>query len=104
MILKLPILDKNNSWDQISDKLLEEFIEVRLELKKLDDGLENRIVSKEETAQELLDLMQVSLGALNKLEQKGLSLEDALDTHYDKLIDRGWQIKSLIKLIKFDEL
>lgn len=62
--------------------------------------------SKEERVSELLDLLQATLGALDlateELENK-FTLDKFNMEHVQKLIDRGWSFKALLKIERVEE-
>lgn len=91
------VLENEDSWDEIKEKLTEEYIEAKLEFARMelkDDYDKYRLAS------ELLDVIQISIKALDGLTDEGLDLQQAFSVHNEKLKSRGWQIKYNFKLIK----
>jgi len=90
----LMILDKEETLPEELLKLQEEFKEVKEAIINGD---------KENTTEEILDLIQVSVGMLyTKVKTEGIDLEKELNRHNRKLLKRGWKPKGNIylKLIK----
>ncbi|NFP92386.1 MazG nucleotide pyrophosphohydrolase domain-containing protein [Clostridium sporogenes] len=92
--MHLMILDKEETLPQELLKLQEEFKEVK-------EAILNK--DKENTTEEILDIIQVSVGMLyTKVKTEGMDLEKELNRHNRKLLKRGWKSKGNIylKLIK----
>lgn len=87
--MRFPILDKYDSWEEIAKKFNEEIDE-------LDRAIQGD--NQDELAYELLDIMQVCIGGLDRLQDKGTNLNSKLLNHYQKLMDRGWNIKGQVEL------
>ncbi|MBN3376148.1 MazG nucleotide pyrophosphohydrolase domain-containing protein [Clostridium botulinum] len=86
--MHLMILDKEETLPQELLKLQEEFKEVS-----------NAIIAndKENTTEEILDLIQVSVGMLyTKQKTEDMDLEKEINKHNRKLLERGWEFKSKI--------
>ena len=85
-IAQFPIIDlKNNKFTQIN-KIYEESIELIRS-----SSLENEI-------EELLDVIQASLGLLNMYNQD--EIDSVMIKHNEKLINRKWNILSYIDFVK----
>lgn len=92
--MHLMILDKEETLPEELLKLQEEFKEVKEAIIKGD---------KENTTEEILDLMQVCVGMLDtKAKTEGIDLEKEINRHNRKLLERGWESrgKVLIQIIK----
>lgn len=102
--MKFLILKKNDDWFDIGVKLFEEHNEVQEAIYSLlnyqEKKVNNIIRSREELASELLDLIQVCIGGLDKLEVEGLDIKKSISLHTDKLIKRGWSCKYKFKIRK----
>lgn len=98
MDIKLPVLFKNDSWEEHQEKVVEENFELFEAIENLND-----IDVKEEhllhIAEEAFDNIEVSLGILDKLEQehKGI-IEKANLLHIKKLVERGWKFKTVLEI------
>ncbi len=97
MNMKIPVLKKNDSWEEHQEKVVEENFE-------LFEAIENLIVDvKKEhilhVAEEAFDVIEVALGILDKLEQehKGI-IEKANLIHIKKLAGRGWSFKKVLEI------
>lgn len=91
--MQLVVLDKNDTWQKQSGKLLEETKEVLEAIQEND---------KEHVAEEVLDVIQVAIGMLDTLEEEGNSLKQMIFKHLKKLRKRGWKSKKLIILQVFN--
>ena len=92
--MHLMILDKEETLPEELLKLQEEFKEVKEAIINGD---------KENTTEEILDLMQVCVGMLDtKVKIENMDLEKELNRHNRKLLKRGWENrgKVLIQIIK----
>ncbi|ACO87203.1 nucleotide pyrophosphohydrolase [Clostridium botulinum] len=88
--MHLMILDKEETLPQELLKLQEEFKEVS-----------NAIIAndKENTTEEILDLIQVSVGMLyTKQKTEDMDLEKEINKHNRKLLERGWEFKGKINI------
>lgn len=86
--MHLMILDKEETLPQELLKLQEEFKEVKEAIIKGD---------KENTTEEILDLIQVSVGMLyTKVKTENMNLEKELNRHNRKLLGRDWKSKGKI--------
>ena len=99
MNLKLMILDRNikttetnenDSWEKISNKLEEEYLEVKEALKNGSDKLH--------IAEEIFDVIQVCIRALVLLSKEGLNISQLFNRHNKKLVNRGWKEKKIINI------
>ncbi|AUM89186.1 TPA: nucleotide pyrophosphohydrolase [Clostridium botulinum] len=86
--MHLMILDKEETLPEELLKLQEEFKEVKEAILNND---------KENTTEEILDLIQVSVGMLyTKVKTENMDLEKEINKHNRKLLKRGWEFKSKI--------
>ncbi|AUN25426.1 nucleotide pyrophosphohydrolase [Clostridium botulinum] len=86
--MHLMILDKEETLPEELLKLQEEFKEVKEAIINGD---------KENTTEEILDLIQVSVGMLyTKVKTENMDLEKEINKHNRKLLKRGWEFKSKI--------
>ena len=93
----IPILNKHESLLDAGEKLKEECEEASeaLDLYKVTGDALNR----DSLAGEVLDVIQVCIGILDKLEKEGVDIERALVKHGMKLSNRQiWNIKKMIKI------
>ena len=107
-IYAMPILDKEEKFCSMIDKLFEETKEVvgaYLEYARDDNEKEyktqntNKIIN--EIINETLDVIQVCIGILYKASKiKGINIKDNFKSHMDKLIYRGWKIKGIVNISK----
>ena len=107
-ICVMPILDKEEKFCSMIDKLFEEMQEVEeaySEYTRDDNEKEykpqntNKIIN--EIINETLDVIQVCIGILYKASKiKGINLTDNFRYHMDKLIYRGWKIKGIVNISK----
>lgn len=95
--MELLILEKNDEYIDMFYKLHEEVDELSCELIKL-------VTEKEETkrkiAEETLDVIQVCIGILDKLEKEGVNLREEVEKHNMKLLNRGWKYKGVVHLTR----
>ena len=98
MKLKLMILDRNiktsenndsDSWEKISNKLEEEYQEVQEAIREAD---------REYIAEEIFDLLQVSIRAFVLLTKEKFNIEQLNMRHNKKLVNRGWKEKKIINI------
>ncbi|MHB9909264.1 nucleotide pyrophosphohydrolase [Clostridium botulinum] len=86
--MHLMILDKEETLPEELLKLQEEFKEVKEAIINGD---------KENTTEEILDIIQVSVGMLyTKVKTENMDLEKEINKHNRKLLKRGWEFKSKI--------
>ena len=99
MKLKLMILDRNiktsenndnDSWEEISNKLEEEYHEVQEAIREGSDKLH--------IAEELLDVQQVVIRGLILLAKEGFDINKLFSRHNKKLVNRGWKEKKIINI------
>ncbi|MCX7903257.1 MAG: hypothetical protein N2486_01990 [Caloramator sp.] len=93
--MELLVLKKDDDNVSILNKLNEEVDELSNELFK---SIMDNVNNKEEMAAEALDVIQVCVGLLDKLEQEGLNIRKAMEKHNLKLLNRGWQYKKVIRI------
>lgn len=91
MKVSMPILWKRETWGQHLKKLSEEFTEVCKELHDMNVGKGDA----KRLNSELLDLIQVCIGTI---EETGEDVPEAIQTHVDKLMGRGWSVKGWINI------
>ena len=98
MKLRLMILDRNiktsesnynDSWEKISNKLEEEYLEVQEAIREAD---------RAHIAEEIFDLLQVSIRALVLLTKEKFNIEQLNMRHNKKLVNRGWKEKKIINI------
>ncbi|NFM26134.1 nucleotide pyrophosphohydrolase, partial [Clostridium sporogenes] len=79
----LMILDKEET-------LLQELLKLQEEFKEVKEAIING--DKENTTEEILDIIQVSVGMLyTKVKTENMDLEKELNRHNRKLLKRGWK-------------
>lgn len=104
--MKIPVLERNEklgldntqwTWEEIQEKLSEEYIE-----------LQNAIVHLRKSygtidhiAEETFDVIQICIGILDKVESiyPGMTRKMA-KRHLNKLIERGWDMKDILQVVK----
>lgn len=95
---RMMILDKNVeqgqnnskwSWRDISNKLDEEATELMVALHEQD---------KAHISEEALDVIQIAIGILDKLEREGVDINQEFLRHEKKLINRHWKPKGEIEI------
>ena len=100
----MPILDKEEKFCSMIDKLFEETKEVvgaYLEYARDDNEKEYKTQNTNKIINETLDVIQVCIGILYKASKiKGINLTDNFRYHMDKLIYRGWKIKGIVNISK----
>ncbi|MBU5677890.1 hypothetical protein KQI88_15845 [Alkaliphilus sp. MSJ-5] len=86
--IKLPVLEKNDRWSEHVLKLTEEYNELLCAFLKEDS------IRFEDVIEETLDLIQVCIGILDKLDtdRPGIVRLSAMK-HIEKLHSRGWKFK-----------
>ncbi|ABS39824.1 MazG-like family protein [Clostridium botulinum] len=93
--MHLMILDKEETLPEELLKLQEEFKEVRQAILNKD---------KENTTEEILDIMQVCIGMLDtQVKNKDIDLEEEVKKHNKKLVNRGWIFKKRIFFQVYNE-
>lgn len=101
MKLNLPVLQKDDSWEEHSNKLFEECKELDKEIWDKSNDITERTEEEKSLsiAEETLDVIEVCIGILDKLEQdnKGI-VEKANLNHVRKLVERGWQFKAVLEI------
>lgn len=95
--MELLILEKNDEYIDMFSKLHEEIEEVSCEIIKHATEKED---TKEKIAEETLDVIQVCIGILDKLEQEGIDIPNAIEKHNMKLLRRGWRYKEVVHLTR----
>jgi hypothetical protein len=105
--MQLYILDKSDSWLIIMDKLREEHDEAltainnlyKFEIKNNPNDFETKDLLSHEAASEILDIIQVSIGALDKLFlEKKIDMSEEINIHNRKLRNRGWLTRGIIHM------
>lgn len=94
----MPVLDKEEKFNSMIYKLFEEIEEVDSAYWDFMYGTEeNETINMNSIVSETLDVMQIAIGILEKASRfKGVNLDKSFRTHMDKLISRGWKIKSAV--------
>ncbi|EKS4344817.1 MazG-like family protein [Clostridium botulinum] len=93
--MHLMILDKEETLPQELLKLQEEFKEVKEAIINGD---------KQNTTEEILDIMQVCIGMLDtQVKNKDIDLEEEVSKHNKKLVNRGWKFKKRIFFQVYNE-
>lgn len=88
--MDLFVLKKDNeTYFNLFNKLVEEVIEVREEM---------IAYKKENLVSEILDVIQVCIGILDKLEQDGIKIKKEIEKHNLKLLQRGWRYKKVLHI------
>lgn len=87
--MQLMVIDKNDRWGMHKAKVYEECLEL---IEAINENDELHI------AEEALDNIQVSIGILDKLNSEGVDIQKVIDRHNRKLIGRGWEPKTTIKV------
>lgn len=88
--MDLLVLKKDNeTYFNLFNKLVEEVIEVREEM---------IAYKKENLVSETLDVIQVCIGILDKLEQDGIKIKKEIEKHNLKLLQRGWIYKKVLHI------
>lgn len=88
--MDLFVLKKDNeTYFNLFNKLVEEVIEVREEM---------IAYKKENLVSEILDVIQVCIGILDKLEQDGIKIKKEIEKHNLKLLQRGWIYKKVLHI------
>ncbi len=87
--MELMVLDKKDTWKKHSEKVEEESTELIEAIKEKDPI---------HVAEETLDNIQVSIGVLDKLYHEGVDIQQAINRHNKKLVDRGWNHKAIVKI------
>lgn len=79
------------------ETLPEELLKLQEEFKEVKEAIING--DKENTTEEILDLMQVCVGMLDtKAKTEGMNLEKEINRHNRKLLERGWESKGKINI------
>ena len=95
--LRLPILVKDDTFEQHIEKLQEEVSELIEELRVLHLHPDKKQAVK--VLSEALDNMQVIIGVIdNTAERFDIKLKDAEFDHVTKLYSRGWNFKKFLRL------
>lgn len=93
----LPVLQKNDSYSDMKDKLREELGELEEALQRYQVTGSND--DREAVVAEVLDCIQVCLGMLDRLEQEGAQISQATHHHFMKLINRQmWVVKDVLRV------
>lgn len=96
--MNIPVLKKNDDWITIHDKLKEEANEALFDIAEYKDGK----IDSYKLAGELMDVIQVAVGALDKLdgEDGDADIDVICQNHKSKLKGRGWEFKNIEIIIK----
>lgn len=96
--IRIPVLKKDDDWENHVDKLLEEAIELIDEIEYIEKDLFEE-VSHECIVEEALDVVQVCIGILDKVESEYPgTIKKNIQKHYIKLLQRGWKVKEILKV------
>lgn len=87
--MKLMVLDKKEKWGMHKAKVYEESLELVEAIKEGDNA---------HIAEEALDVIQVTIGVLDKLHNEGMDIQQAIYRHNKKLVNRGWKEKAIVKI------
>ncbi|AOY76788.1 hypothetical protein [Clostridium formicaceticum] len=105
--IKMPVLKKDHEWNEHLKKLREESYELRTAVQMLDysEKCKDKNTLKDEGAaaacvlSEVLDVMQVCIGIIEKLLEKyPTMLKNAVMIHIEKLYQRGWKFRKWIQI------
>ncbi|MGF7059266.1 hypothetical protein [Brassicibacter mesophilus] len=99
MELKLPVLQKDDKWEEHMDKVEEESLELYDAIEAL--SYYENITEKQllHIAEEALDNIEVCIGILDKLEKIDKRIvKKANANHIKKLLERGWKFKKLLTI------
>lgn len=99
--MKMLVLNKGDeTWAEVVEKLDEESIEAVMaicSMSRLDKE------GKYHAVAELLDVIQVCIGALDKLAvEEEINIKKGVMLHREKLLKRGWNIKYALQITKKD--
>lgn len=86
--MRMPILDKNDTYEESFEKLKEE-------TKEVGQAIDNK--DKLNLAEECLDTIQVCIGLLIKLAADGIDINQSILRHCKKLSDRKWRFLGWIE-------
>jgi NTP pyrophosphatase (non-canonical NTP hydrolase) len=87
--MKLMVLDENDSWGLHKCKVYEGCLELVDAIKGED---------KAHMAEKALDIIQVAIGILDRLNCEGIDMQQVLYRHNKKLVARGSDAKAVIKV------
>lgn len=101
-IYAMPILDKDEKFGNMIDKLFEEINEVdEAYWDYMYHTQEYRTINLNKIINETLDVIQVAIGILDKASKiKNVRLHENFRNHMNKLINRRWNIKGTIYISK----
>jgi phosphoribosyl-ATP pyrophosphohydrolase len=88
-MLRMMVLDKNDSWETHIEKVEEESKELVEAIKESNHA---------HMGEEAMDNIQVAIGVLYKLYQEGTDIQQIVRRHEKKLVGRGWNAKAVIKI------
>lgn len=81
--------NENDSWEEISKKLKEEYYELQEAILEGD---------RPHIAEEVLDVQQIVIRALELLNKENFDLEQLVKRHNRKLVKRGWTHSKIIRM------
>jgi hypothetical protein len=99
--MKLYILEKDDSWYAIQSKMREEHDEA---LTAISNYIQYAKTTEQKkklghyAAGEILDIIQVSIGALDKLFLDRIDIDEEIKRHNQKLLNRGWLTRATIRM------
>lgn len=93
----MPVLKKDENYNIMQGLLQGETNEVKKAITQY--YITGSPKSRDELAGEVLDVVQICIGILDKLEKEGLDIENATLEHLKKLVSRQiWVIDKMIKI------
>lgn len=95
--IRLPVLEKHDTWKQQIEKLQEETGEVIEEIRALQ--LQPHKKQAIRVLGEVLDVLQVLVGIIeDTTEHHDVKLKDVELEHVEKLYRRGWSFRKMIRI------
>lgn len=96
--MQLLVLDKNKKlgYDNSKWSFKDIFKKLKEEVNELEEAIEEG--NKVHIAEEVLDIIQISIAALFKLFMNGVNIGNAISIHNKKLEARGWKPRAVIKI------
>lgn len=92
------VLDKNKKLGYDNSKCSFKYLRKKLreEVNELGEAIEEE--DNTNIAAEVLDVVQVCIAILFKLFMSGVNIQDAVDKHNKKLLNRDWKPRAVIKI------
>jgi len=95
-VIVLPVLDKNENFLQMMDKLNEEVEELEEAILNYQANGRKEL---DHLIEEIFDVIQVAVGMLDKLKnEEGVKLDEKSQEHLVKIINRSWLIKKVLNI------